>query len=227
MISLKDKSKHFWQLCVVLLILVNILLLTFFTSMLIDKKIISNGILSSHDEEVYYYLFDDLNSSSIGNPNANVTITIYNDFESPFCKKFYKQTFQKIKEDYVDTGKVRFVFKHFPQTNIHKSALLEAEAFECANDQNKSIEISSKLYSTKRATPQEILDLAVNIGLNVDLFQECLDKQKYKTKILTDQQEGLFLGITQTPSLVINDEIIEGVEPYFVLKKIINEKLRI
>ncbi|MEX0587505.1 MAG: thioredoxin domain-containing protein, partial [Patescibacteria group bacterium] len=71
----------------------------------------------------------------IGDPNAPVTIVEFVDFECPFCKSFFEETFPKIKSDYIDTGKVRFVLRDLPLPFHNPAATKEALAANCARDQ--------------------------------------------------------------------------------------------
>src|SRR3989344_3594718 len=74
---------------------------------------------------------------ALGKENAPVTIVEFSDFQCPFCSRFRTETFDQIKSQYIDTGKVRFVYRDFPLTSIHPQAQKAAEASECADEQGK------------------------------------------------------------------------------------------
>lgn len=84
-----------------------------------------------------------------GSSDAPITMIEYSDFECPFCGRFFSQTFPTIQSEYIDTGKVRFVYKHFPLRSIHANAQKAAEASICARDQNKFWEYHDKLFSVQ------------------------------------------------------------------------------
>src|SRR3989338_6282888 len=82
----------------------------------------------------------------MGQDNAPVTIVEYSDFQCPFCSSFFQDTFIPLEKDYIETGKVRFVFKHFPLRSIHPNAQKAGEAFECAVEQGKGKEMHDALF---------------------------------------------------------------------------------
>src|SRR3989344_9399332 len=82
----------------------------------------------------------------LGEKNAKVTIIEFSDFQCPFCSRFRDQTFDQIKSKYIDTGKVKFVYRDFPLTQIHPMAQKGAEASECADEQGKFWEYHDLLF---------------------------------------------------------------------------------
>ena len=87
-----------------------------------------------------------------GSGDAKVTLIEFSDFQCPYCATFYSQTEQQIMKDYVDTGKVRFVYKQFPLTTIHPFAQKAAEASECAADQGKFWELHDAMFNAHNAS---------------------------------------------------------------------------
>lgn len=82
----------------------------------------------------------------LGNENATVTLTEYSDFQCPFCNRFFRETEPLIIREYVDTGKIKFVYKHYPVDAIHPQASRAALASECANEQGKFWEYHDILF---------------------------------------------------------------------------------
>lgn len=82
---------------------------------------------------------------ALGDKNAKVTIIDFSDFECPFCRRFFEETFSKIKKDYIDTGKAVFYYRHFPLA-FHPLAQPFAQASECANEQGKFWEMHDKIF---------------------------------------------------------------------------------
>ncbi len=81
-----------------------------------------------------------------GDANAPITIVEFSDFQCPFCARFYTQTLGQIEREYIDTGKVKLVYKDFPLNSIHPNAQKAAEAARCAGEQNKFWEYHDKLF---------------------------------------------------------------------------------
>lgn len=88
------------------------------------------------------------NLPALGRDSAPVTIVEFSDMQCPFCKRFFDDTFSQLKKDYIDTGKVRMTFRHYP-LNFHKNAQKAAEATECANEQGKFWEYHDLLFQTQ------------------------------------------------------------------------------
>ncbi|MEF9475845.1 MAG: DsbA family protein, partial [Candidatus Mariimomonas ferrooxydans] len=93
-------------------------------------------------------LIDD--DSFMGDSDAPVTIIEFSDFQCPFCRRSYTDTLPQIKANYVDTGKVKLVYRDFP-LSFHPAAQPAAEAFECAEEQGKEWELHDKLFDEQNA----------------------------------------------------------------------------
>src|SRR3989344_4001132 len=89
-----------------------------------------------------------------GSASSAVTVVEFSDFECPFCGRMFTQTLPQLQRDYIDTGKVRFVYKQFPLTSIHKNAQWAAEASLCALEQGKFWEMHDKLFTAMNAKTQ-------------------------------------------------------------------------
>lgn len=145
----------------------------------------------------------------MGNTDARIGIVEFSDYECPFCRGFYAQTFPRIKKEYVDTGIVQFVRKDLPLTKIHPQALPAALAAGCAGNQGKYWEMHRALYTNQeRLGPALYSDLAGNLGLDEGKFSACLKDPAQEQKILRDVAEAKRLNINGTPSFVLGK--IEG-----------------
>lgn len=139
---------------------------------------------------------------------ATVTIVEYSDTECPFCKRHH-QTLSKIFNEYGKTGKVAWVYRHFP-LDFHKKAPKEAEATECANELGGSKAFWSYIGEIYENTPSnDGLDLdllpefAEKVGLDKAAFVKCLDSGKYKAIITEAKNAGLKAGARGTPYTVL------------------------
>lgn len=163
-------------------------------------------------------------SAYMGKKKAPVTIVEYSDFECPFCARG-AQTMDQIKEQYVDDGKVKIVFKHFPLA-FHKNAQKAGEAAECAGDQGKFWEMHDKMFENQKSLMVDNLkQYAADLGLKADKFNTCLDEGKYAQKVMDDMADGKRNGVSGTPAFFVNDVMVSGAQPIENFKKIIDAYL--
>jgi protein-disulfide isomerase len=173
-----------------------------------------------------------------GSNDAPITIVEFSDFQCPFCSRFHIQTFPLILKEYVDTGKVKFVYRDFPIQNSHPNAFPAAAASECAHEQNNYWEYHNALFERQAIWNNlEISDsintfkkFAIELGLNEDQFNSCLDSGKYIEEINKDLKDGTNYGITGTPGFLIGNEKngfvkLTGAQPFEAFKKIIDSQL--
>jgi protein-disulfide isomerase len=135
-----------------------------------------------------------------GRADAKLTIVEFSDFECPFCGRFTRETRAQLEHDYVDTGKVRMVFRHFPLERIHPHALRASEAAECAKQQNKFWDMHAKLFANQQAlNDSDLAGYARSIGADATKFQQCLAASPL-ARIRQDQADGTMAAITGTPT---------------------------
>ncbi len=175
--------------------------------------------------------FEDETVTVLGDPNAPVTIVEFSDYQCPYCLRHFQQTMPQLKKDYIDTGKVRYVFKDFPLTQIHPLAVPAAEAAECAGEQGKYWEMHDLLFGQQErwiqaAQPNDVFkEFAQEIGLDMNAFDECVQSGKYQDEITADMHEGLAAGVQGTPAFFINGQFLSGAQPYEVFKQMIDQIL--
>jgi len=168
----------------------------------------------------------------LGDKDAKVTIVEFSDFQCPFCRSFWSGAFAQIKKDYVDTGKARLVYRHYP-LSFHPAAHISAQAAECAGDQAKFWEMHDKMFFEQSKLGQgtieygeaEIKTWAAQLGLNSGDFNQCLDSGKYSQKVDDDSALGSASGVSGTPTIFINGQRIVGAQPYATFKAIIDKAL--
>ncbi|MCR4335765.1 MAG: DsbA family protein [archaeon] len=160
-----------------------------------------------------------------GNPDAPVTIVEFSDFQCPFCESFYTNTLGKLRENYIDTGKVRVIFRDFP-LSFHPNALPAAEATECANEQGKFWEMHDKIFENQDAmSTASYKQWAADLGLNTEQFNTCYDSSKYQSEIQADFADGQAAGVSGTPTFFINGQKVVGAQPFSVFEQIIEAEL--
>lgn len=142
----------------------------------------------------------------LGDNNAKVLVVVFADFRCSFCKKFYQQVEPQIFKDYVDTGRVRFVFKNY--AFLGEGSVLSAQAAECAADQNKYWEYYEWLFENQSSdanfySKENLINSSTRLGMNKTQLSQCLDSGKYTAKVAEDQTNGAEIGVTGTPTTMI------------------------
>ncbi|MFA7193335.1 MAG: thioredoxin domain-containing protein [Candidatus Paceibacterota bacterium] len=175
----------------------------------------------------------------IGDMNAEIVIVEYSDFECPFCANFHK-TMDQIMTEYGPTGKVAWVYRHFPLDQIHKEARPAAEASECVANLggNDAFWNYSKLLFANAPTSLSTDNLksnAVSLGIDEAAFTSCVDEGKFRDRVEDNYQSGMELAKNDrnfgTPySVVITKKdgaqiTIPGAQSYSVLKQLIDAVL--
>jgi protein-disulfide isomerase len=175
----------------------------------------------------------------LGNPEAEVMIFTYSDYQCTFCVKFHK-TMERIIAEYIEDGKVAWIFRHFPIDSSHSKARLAAEASECVFEQKGNLgfwKYSEKLFenSPDSLSEENLLANAILLEINEEMFKECLESKRYSEKVQNNYQQGLKAAEADsrfgTPySIVVkkdgNQMIIRGAQPYELIKEIIDIMLK-
>lgn len=171
-----------------------------------------------------------------GNPDAEVKIIEYSDFECPFCKRFHP-TMQQAMNEYGGSGKVAWVYRHLPLDQLHSRARKEAEASECAaklGGNDKFWEYADRIFevtpSNNQLNPDLLPEFARDVGLDQKAFEECLAKGEFASHVDADIKDAESAGAEGTPfSLVIDKNgkryPINGAQPYNVVKDAIEKAL--
>ena len=156
-----------------------------------------------------------------GAEDAAVIVIEYSDFQCPFCRRHTENTQPILDETFVDTGEVRWVFKHFP-LNIHPQAPMAGVAAECAAEQGQFWEMSHALFASVQSwsnnNPAEaLIAVAEDVGVSdIDTFSACLDDEEMMARVQSDFAEGRqFVQGTPTFIVMFNGEgrIIPGALP--------------
>ena len=191
--------------------------------------------------------YPNANDNTMGDPNAQIKIEEFADFQCPFCERFHEETEPLLRQYYIDTGKVLFVYRsmgNFVSQNLG-SARTEsqdaAQAAYCAGDQNKFWEMQAHLFANVLGedagsfTDRRIQAIAEKAGLNMDEFNSCYSSGKYEDRVQQDLEDGEAAGITGTPGFLVTytvngetkTKLIEGAQPFSTfqqeLEAILNE----
>jgi len=164
-----------------------------------------------------------------GSADAPVTMVEFSDFKCPYCGRFSTETLPLIREQYINTGQVRFVYKHFailgPESNR------TAEAAECAAEQGQFWEYHDLIFTDQTTTRSVFNDdaltrLAGDLGLETTAFSDCLASGRYANQIQRESQAASALGLRGTPGFLINGVFVSGAQPFETFQQIIEEQLQ-
>ncbi len=172
----------------------------------------------------------------LGAEDAKVTVIEFSDYQCPFCRKFWTESYPQLKEDFIDTGKIKYVFRDFP-LNFHEAAVPAAVAGNCVREQlgNEAYfkyhdivfaEQNKQGQNTINFNEEDIMSWVAQTGtLDMDKFNTCYNDPAQKAEVDADLAAGAQAGISGTPSFVINGKLIVGAQPYSVLKAEIESAL--
>ena len=211
--------KYYYFLIPILIGIVAGSFLVLYQPQSVDSKILTESNLIENGSPV------------LGDSNAPITILEWGDYQCTYCYKFHQDTLDIINEDFIQTGKVKVIFKDFPLNG--PDSKLAAQASYCANDQEKYWQYHDELYKnwggerTGWITRDSLTEFAKKIQLDVDEFNKCLDENKYENKINKIYDFGKEIGIDATPSFLVfnNENIIKirGNQPLEVFLKTFDE----
>jgi len=167
----------------------------------------------------------------LGDPNAEITIIEFGDYQCTFCYKFHKETMNKIYEKYVIEGNVNFVFRDFPLNG--EPSIRASEASYCAQEQGKFWKYHNTLYNnwggenTGWITEDSLLMFAKDSGLKLHEFDSCMKNSKFQQKVLDNEQFAKEININATPSFLIfsGNEVyrIIGSQPFEKFERVFEE----
>lgn len=173
---------------------------------------------------------------ALGSDDALVTIVEFGDYQCTWCYRWHEGTKDMLVADYVDTGKVRFLFKDFPINDLSdRASSLAAEASYCAADQGKYWEYHDEVYSnwdgenTGWVTRASLEQFAGDAGVSdMDAFSDCLDSGKYTSIVRGNYNLARTIGLDSTPSFIFLTEgetpkLLKGAHPYSTFEREINE----
>ncbi|MBI9051576.1 MAG: DsbA family protein [Anaerolineaceae bacterium] len=159
----------------------------------------------------------------LGPEDAPITIVEFSDYQCSYCARFHEQTLQALMEKY--PTEVRFVYRDFPLGG-HPEAQKAAEASECADDQGKFWEMQDLLFKNQVLLSVEQYKIfAIELGLDTDTFNTCLDSGKYEDEVVADLMDGINYGISGTPAFFVNGITLMGALPIEQFEAVIEQEL--
>jgi protein-disulfide isomerase len=187
------------------------------------------------EQEVTFRPVDDTDHIK-GNPNAAILLVEYSDYDCPFCKQFH-DTMNQIMREYGETGKVAWVYRHLPLTQLHPNAGKIAMAAECVAENAGNVafwKFTDRVFAEKTVQDptnmSRIAEYAVDAGADRSSFELCYSSDKMKEKIDASVAEAAAAGARGTPHtfIIVGDQktVINGAQPYAVVKETIDGILK-
>ena len=200
----------------------------------VEKEINEEPISTQeNNNELTLYTFFGNSSPVLGNPNAPLILVEFGDYQCHFCNVYFQDTEHKIIKNYVNTGKVKILFKDF--IIIGPDSLSAAHMAHCAGEQGKFWEYHDILYNNWNgenngwASKQNLLKFANEIDLDMEKLVDCDRNNKYKSIIESSNNDARMLGITGTPAFFVlsNTDIqkLTGAQKYEVFEKVFETML--
>ncbi|MBA4436348.1 MAG: DsbA family protein [Nitrosopumilaceae archaeon] len=173
-----------------------------------------------------------MGSPILGDPNAPVTIVEFGDYQCHQCYNWFHDTKPSITRDYIDTGKVNLVF--VDMAFLGRDSSPAAQATYCAEDQGKYWEYHDMLYNAQEdkidggwANGERLKAFAFSMGLDMELFESCLDSGKYSKRVQYNTQQARDHGVKGTPGFFIvgsdGQLQIGGAQPFSVFKQVLDQ----
>lgn len=165
-----------------------------------------------------------------GSPTAPVWVIEVSDFQCPFCKQWHDQTYKKLRDEFVKTGKVRLAYVNFP-LGQHAHAGPAAEGAMCAGAQGKFWEMHDALFTTQEkwaslpSSAAYFESLARTTGVDLPRWRQCVQSGKMRPWIQADHDRAERAGAASTPSFMIGDQILVGAQPIENLRSAIDSAL--
>lgn len=158
-----------------------------------------------------------VDGAAIGDPDAPVRIEVFEDFQCPACRTYSQDIEPRIVENHVATGEVYYVFRQFPFLDDRfstKESDQSANASYCAADQGRFWDYHDMLFANWKNENQgaysdnRLVAFAEALDLDMNEFNACFNANRHKDKIDQDLADGRRLGVTGTPSILVNGEIL-------------------
>ncbi len=170
------------------------------------------------------------NDIATGSAKAKVVLIEYSDFQCPACAAYYPLVNQLLSDF---TGKIYFVYRFFPLSQIHQNAMLSSQAAYAAEKQGKFWDMSSMLFDTQTSWAQAsdsnarstFISYAKKVNLDITRFEKDLDAQEIKNFITDEYNQGIGIGINSTPTFFLNGQKIQNPATYNDFKILIQNAL--
>jgi protein-disulfide isomerase len=165
-----------------------------------------------------------------GPADAPVTVREFADFQCPACSGF-EPVLEQMRKEYVDTGKVRFIFFDFPLEDLHKNSVMASQFARCAGGQDHYWQMHDVLYSKQtewgdlKDPMNTLLGYGDHLGLDGNKLLTCIRTGAMHQAVMSSEAYGDALSMHATPTFAVNDQAYVGGVAYGDLKTLIDEQL--
>ena len=174
-------------------------------------------------------------SPVLGNPNAPITLVEFGDYQCHYCNVFFQSIEGDIIKNYVETGKVKIIFKDY--NIIGPDSINASHGAHCATEQGLFWEYHDILYSNWTgenngwASTSNLTIFAQEINADMDMWTECMNKKTYSKTIMESNNDAKTLELTGTPAFFVinsNGEVSKlfGAQPFEVFQRVFDEQLQ-
>ena len=152
----------------------------------------------------------------LGSNSAPLDVSEYADYQCPACENFETIQFPAVRDQLINTGKIRWRYRDFPLAQ-HGNSRVAAHAAACAEEQGKYWELHAAIYlhqsewAENRNASRLLSELAGTVGLNRSAFDACMSSAKYAGRIQASLEEGNLLGVGSTPTFLISGRLYPAV----------------
>ncbi len=182
----------------------------------------------------YYALAQD---NALGDPNAPITVMEFSDVQCPHCQEWARETEPAFIEQFVKTGKVRFIYRSMGDF-LGPDSLMAAEGMYCAGEQNAFWPLHDTVFLNPPPRPnsgwyseERLTAMARALGLDAEAFATCMKEHRYRERALKDKEEGLRFGVRGTPAFVFQTAdgrmyLLEGAHPISSFQSAVQQLLQ-
>ena len=176
-------------------------------------------------------IIDVSGAPALGPADARVTLVEFSDYECPFCIRHFTQTMPQLRANFIDTGKIRYVFRDFPIDELHPAAIHAHKAAHCAAEQGRFWELHTRLFSAPGTHTDAALEArATEAGVTLPAFRACIETDRTVPAIRATASLAAELGATGTPAFFVGlrdpateqvkvTQFISGAQPYDVFAR--------
>jgi protein-disulfide isomerase len=162
----------------------------------------------------------------MGGVDATVTLVEYVSPTCPHCANFHMTALPQLKEEYIDTGRIRFIARPFRRNVLDLAVFMVAEA--AGNQYNEVLSAymeTQNVWAASQNPRQAIFEVAEQFGFTQERFEEILTDEELLAALEATREQALELGLQGTPTFFINGEKFEGNATYETLSAAIEERL--
>ena len=152
---------------------------------------------------------------SLGRADAPLTMIEFSDFQCPYCRRFFETTLPALKAEYIDIGKLRYVFRDFPLDRLHPQARKAPRPPTARGIRANTGRCTVLFHNQKALQVEHLKTYAYSLNLNHLIFDDCLEQGKYAVEVHKDFDEGAAAGVQGTPGFFLGktqaDDVVQGI----------------